>query len=163
MADTMIDFSGASVAAGAEGVFYAIGGSGSRQAVTDAEFADLVLPHDRRVLAAVPAEIPVIIHVCGSQIDLNRVSGLRAEVLSWATNGDGNPSLAEGAAMSGRVVLGGVELAHLAEGGEAVAKASAAAMAQMCGRDEFILGPGCSVHPYVPYAVLNVMAQATRT
>lgn len=162
IAETMAAFARRSVEAGADGIFYAIGGSASRSSVTAQEYAELVLPHDLRVLEAVPDGIPIMIHLCGDDVDLHRVERLPRAAVSLAAGAAGNPSLPETADTLGCAVVGGVELSDFAAGSDAVATAAAGALAEMEGRDDFILGPGCSVYPYVDAGVLDAMANAPK-
>jgi len=54
IADVLVDFSRKSVEAGAAGIFYAISGYASRDALPEAQYRELVLPTDLSVLNRLP-------------------------------------------------------------------------------------------------------------
>src|SRR5436309_455630 len=56
MADVLVDFRRRSVEAGAAGIFYAISGYASKDALAEAQYRELVLPTDLSVLNRLPAE-----------------------------------------------------------------------------------------------------------
>ena len=109
IAGVLIDFSKRSVRAGAAGVFYAISGYTSRDAMTEAVYRDLVLPYDVGVLEQLPREAWFnVVHLCGSKLNFGLSRDLPAQVVSWSIHNQGNPSLVEGRTMSGRAVMGGL-------------------------------------------------------
>ncbi|HEU4355980.1 MAG TPA: uroporphyrinogen decarboxylase family protein [Actinomycetota bacterium] len=158
IADALGDFAARSVAAGAAGIFFAISNFASSDLLSLAEYEDLALPHDVRVLASVPAEAWCnVLHLCGPRQHLELASELETHAISWSIHEPGNPSLAEGRARSGRAVMGGVDLRTLVDGEpEAVRQQARAAVASTEGTG-LLLAPGCSVPPSAPEENLRAM------
>jgi uroporphyrinogen decarboxylase len=151
IADTLGDFAARSIAAGAAGVFFAISDFASADLLSLAEYEDLALPHDVRVLASVPGETWFnVLHLCGPRLHFELAAELDTHAVSWSIHGPGNPSLAEGRARSGRVVMGGIDLRTLVDGEpEAVREQRRAAISSTEGVG-LLLAPGCSVPPEAP-------------
>jgi uroporphyrinogen decarboxylase len=164
IADALADFAVRSVTAGAAGIFYAISGFASAGVLSEDEYRALALPHDRRVLEAVPDGAWLnVLHLCGPRIHFGLASALDVDAVSWSVHEPGNPSLAEGRERSGRAVMGGLDQAGalvsgspdevLAQGRTAVAETEGAGL---------LLAPGCSVPPHAPDENLRaVMRSAT--
>ncbi|HEY6875476.1 MAG TPA: uroporphyrinogen decarboxylase family protein, partial [Candidatus Dormibacteraeota bacterium] len=109
IADGLVDFSRKSVAAGAAGIFYAISGYASRDAMPEQTYRDLVLPTDLSVLERLPREAWFnVLHLCGSNLHFGLAKDLPAQVVNWSVHNQGNPTLAEGRKISGKAVMGGL-------------------------------------------------------
>jgi uroporphyrinogen decarboxylase len=148
IADALADFAARSVHAGAAGIFFAISGFASADLLSLKEYEDLALPHDRRVLAAVPKSAWFdVLHLCGPRQHFELASALETHAVSWSIHEPGNPSLAEGRARSGRAVMGGIDLDTLVRGApEGVLEQGRAAVSSTDATG-IILAPGCSVPP----------------
>ena len=158
----LVDFVRRSLAAGADGIFYAVGGAASADALDEAEYEELLLGHDRAVLDAVPAETLVVVHLCGAHLNFGLAREFRADGISWSTTDPGNPSLAEGRERSGRAVVGGVpETAALVEGSAGDVRRSVRAAVDETDGRRVVIGPGCSVPPTAPSANLAAMVEET--
>ena len=147
IADVLVDFSKSSVKAGAAGVFYAVSGYASKDAMPENVYRELVLPLDRSVLERLPHEAWFnAVHLCGSNLHFALSRDMPAQVVSWSVHNQGNPTLAEGRTISGRPVMGGVgQRGSLLYGPPAEVEAEARrAIAETGGRG-LILAPGCSV------------------
>lgn len=160
----LIDFARRSVEAGAAGVFYAISsGFAGRDRMPLDVYEKLVLPHDVRVLEALPAEAWFnVLHLCGSNLHFDlagRMPGIQA--VSWSVHNRGNPSLPEGRKRSGRAVMGGLaQRTTLARGRpEEVIEQAREALRATDGRG-FLLAPGCSVPPAARQENLLAMMRA---
>jgi uroporphyrinogen decarboxylase len=161
IASALTGFIRESLAAGADGIFYAIGGSASVDALDPDEYTRLLLPHDLEVLAAVPTDVPVIVHLCGPNLNFDLARSLPVSAVSWSISEPGNPSLAAGRERSGLAVVGGVaEVADLVEGGPEAATRAVRAAVQETGGRGLVVGPGCSVPPTASDASLAAMAAA---
>ncbi|HSD48489.1 MAG TPA: uroporphyrinogen decarboxylase family protein [Actinomycetota bacterium] len=164
IADTLGDLAARSVVAGAAGVFFAISDFASADLLSLAEYEDLALPHDVRVLTSVPEEAWCnVLHLCGPRLHFGLASELETHAVSWSIHEPGNPSLAEGQARSGRAVMGGIDLQTLVGGGpDAVREQGRAAVAKTegCG---LLLAPGCSIPPGAPEENLRAMMEAVAT
>ena len=149
IAGVLIDFSKRSVRAGAAGVFYAISGYTSRDAMTEAVYRDLVLPYDVGVLEQLPREAWFnVVHLCGSKLNFGLSRDLPAQVVSWSIHNLGNPSLVEGRTISGRAVMGGLgQRASLLYGPPSEVESEARRAVAETGGRGLLLAPGCSVPP----------------
>jgi uroporphyrinogen decarboxylase len=162
IAETLIDFLRRSLAAGADGIFYAVGGAASADALDEAEYRELLLPHDGVVLDAVPAETLTIVHLCGPRLNFDLVRQLRVDAVSWAASDPGNPSLAEGRARSGVAVVGGVsETAVLVDGSPVDVRRAVRDAVDETGGRGLVVAPSCSVPPNAPLENLAAMAEET--
>jgi uroporphyrinogen decarboxylase len=164
IAAALVDYIRRSIAAGASGLFYAIGGSASSEALDQAEYESLLLRYDLEVLDSVPGDIPIFLHLCGPRLNFDLASALPVSAVSWATTDTSNPGLAEGRDRLARATVGGVaEIAVLRDGNATeVAQAVEAALDDTGGRG-LIVGPGCSVPPTVSDLNLAAMATAAAT
>jgi uroporphyrinogen decarboxylase len=160
IAEVLVDFSKRSVRAGAAGIFYAISGFASKDAMPESLYRELVLPLDVRVLEQLPPEAWFnAVHLCGSNLHFGLSRDIPVQVVSWSVHNQGNPTLAEGHAISGRAVMGGMgQRGTLIYGPPAEVEAEArSAIAEMEGKG-FLLAPGCSVPPRARDANLAAMA-----
>src|SRR2546430_17616626 len=96
IADALIDFSRASVEAGASGVFYAISGFATPDSMPVAVYDELALPLDRRVLEALPAEAWFnVLHLCGSHANMDVGRPLPVPAASHSIHNQAHPALGE--------------------------------------------------------------------
>jgi uroporphyrinogen decarboxylase len=162
VAQALIDFSRRSVEAGAAGIFYAISGYASRDAMPEAVYRQLGLPYDIGVLDQLPRSAWFnTVHLCGSNLHFAVARDLPAQAVSWSIHNQGNPSLADGGEISGRPVMGGMgQRSTLIYGRRPEIEAEAQrAIAETGGRG-LLLAPGCSVPPRVRDANLEAMVSA---
>jgi uroporphyrinogen decarboxylase len=161
IAEALADLVVRSVEAGAAGVFYAISGFASTDLLSADEYDELVLGSDRRVLDAIPDGAWLnVLHLCGprQRFDVASLLGLRA--VSWSIHERGNPPLAEGLSTTGRAVMGGIDLATLAQGSpDEVLQQGRAAVDATAGVG-LLLAPGCSVPPGAPEEHLRAIARS---
>ena len=147
IADGLVSFSAASVAAGAAGIFFAISGYASADLLSEAEYRSLALDPDLSVTGALADEAWLnVAHLCGPRLHFDLARSLGLQAVSWSVHEDGNPTLAEGRDRTGMAAMGGLghktTLVHgtpkqvIAEGREALKGTE--------GRG-VILAPGCSV------------------
>ena len=162
VAEALIDFSRRSVGAGAAGIFYAISGYAGRKVMSEDLYRDLVLPYDQAVLKALPDNAWFnAVHLCGSSLNFGLSRDLPSQAVSWSIHNQGNPSLAEGRAIAGRAVMGGLsQRATLLYGPPPkIEDEVRLAVAETGGRG-LILAPGCSVSPRVRDSNLEAMLTA---
>jgi uroporphyrinogen decarboxylase len=162
IADVLVDFAKQSIKAGAAGVFYAISGYASKDAMPEALYRELVLPIDVAVLERLPREAWFnAVHLCGSHLNFGLSRDLPTQVVSWSTHNQGNPSLSEGRTISGKPVMGGLgQRGTLIYGPPAEVEAEArSAIAETGGRG-LLLAPGCSVPPRARDVNLAAMVTA---
>jgi uroporphyrinogen decarboxylase len=162
ISDALVDFSKRSVKAGAAGVFYAISGYASRDAMREETYRELVLPVDLGVLEQLPREAWFnAVHLCGSNLNFGLARELPAQVVSWSIHNQGNPSLVEGRTMGGRAVMGGLgQRASLLYGPPDEVEAEARRAVAETGGRGLLLAPGCSVPPRARDMNLAAMVSA---
>jgi uroporphyrinogen decarboxylase len=162
IAAALIDYSRKSVEAGAAGIFYAISGFATPDSMPAAVYSELLLPLDRRILEALPAEAWFnVLHLCGSHVTMDVGRELPVQVVSYSIHNQGNPSLAEAKRLTGKTVMGGLEQRKVLVGGppDAIDEQVAAAVSSTGGRG-LLVAPGCSVPPSAPDANLRRMMEA---
>ena len=162
IADSLVEFSRRSVAAGAAGVFYAISGYASKDALPEAVYRELVLPLDLLVLERLPSEAWFnVVHLCGSHLHFGLSRDLPVPAVSWSVHNQGNPSLAEGRQISGKAVMGGLgQRSTLLYGSPTTVEAEARRAVGETGGRGLILAPGCSVPPRARDGNLAAMVSA---
>lgn len=162
VAEALGDFSRASIAAGAAGIFFAISGYAGRGVMPEAAYREAVLPLDLRVLSQLPEEAWFnVLHLCGSNLNFDLSREFPVQVVSWSIHNQGNPSLAEGRTISGRAVMGGLsQRSTLIYGPPPKIAAEARQAIDDTGGRGLLLAPGCSVPPRVRSDNLAAMAQA---
>ena len=160
IAAMLADFSVRSIEAGAAGVFFAIAAFASADLVPPDAYAARVLPHDRAVLDALPeAAWFNVLHLCGPRQRFDVADRLALPVVSWSIHEAGNPSLAGGARMTDKTVMGGVDQARtLVHGTPEEVERQARAATQDTAGVGVIVAPGCSVAPRAPEANLRALA-----
>jgi uroporphyrinogen decarboxylase len=162
IADALIDFSRRSIGVGASGIFYAISGYTSKDAMSESAYREQLLSYDVAVLRQMPAAAWFnVVHLCGSNLNFGLVRDLPAQVVSWSIHNQGNPSLAEGRKLSGRAVMGGLgQRASLLYGPPPEVEAEARRAVAETGGRGLLLAPGCSVPPRAKDVNLAAMVSA---
>lgn len=161
VAETLAGHARASLEAGADGIFYATNVARAG-ALTAAECRRFQRPYDLRVLDAVAGAPFNVLHVCGACVHFDEFADYPVSAFSWAL-GEGNPSLAEGHRRTGRAVVGGLPAKpeFAATTADALAAQARRAVEEMKGR-ALLLGPGCSIDPDTPAALLHAVGAAVR-
>jgi uroporphyrinogen decarboxylase len=149
--EVLVDFSKRSISAGAAGIFYAISGYTSRDAMPEDVYRELVLPTDKAVLGHLPREAWFnVVHLCGSKLQFDLVNEMPSQVVSWSIHNLGTPTLSQGRTLSGRAVMGGLgQRKSLLYGPPAEVQAEAKRAIADTGGRGLLLAPGCSVPPRV--------------
>jgi uroporphyrinogen decarboxylase len=160
--DALAGFASASVEAGAAGVFYAISGFASPDAMPKEVYDELLFPIDQRFLEALPAEAWFnVLHLCGSHVNMDVPRRLPVQAVSYSIHNRGNPSLAEAQQLTGKAVMGGLEQRKVLVGGPSVTieRQVRAAISSTGGRG-LLIAPGCSVPTRASEANLGLMMKA---
>jgi uroporphyrinogen decarboxylase len=160
--DALAGFASASVEAGAAGVFYAISGFASPDAMPKEVYDELLFPIDQRFLEALPAEAWFnVLHLCGSHVNMDVARRLPVQAVSYSIHNRGNPSLAEAQQLTGKAVMGGLEQRKVLVGGPSVTieRQVRAAISSTGGRG-LLIAPGCSVPTRASEANLGLMMKA---
>jgi uroporphyrinogen decarboxylase len=151
IAEALLDFSKRSIGAGAAGVFYAVSGYTSRDAMPEDVYRELVLATDQAVLSHLPREAWFnVVHLCGSKLQFDLVNEMPSQVVSWSIHNLGTPTLSQGRNLGGRAVMGGLgQRKSLLYGPPAEVQAEAKRAIADTGGRGLLLAPGCSVPPRV--------------
>jgi uroporphyrinogen decarboxylase len=160
--NALMGFARNSVAAGAAGVFYAISGFATRDAMPVDVYDSLVFPMDLRITESLPAAAWFnVVHLCGSHLNMDVARRLPVQAVSYSVHNAGNPSLEVAQRLTGKAVMGGLEQRGALVGGppEAIERQVRDAIAQTGGRS-LLLAPGCSVPPRARESNLALMMQA---
>jgi uroporphyrinogen decarboxylase len=160
--NALIDFSRKSVEAGAAGIFYAISGFATPNAMPVDVYDSLLFPIDLRVTEAFPAAAWFnVVHLCGSRVNMDVARRLPVDAVSYSVHNAGNPSLAEARRLTGKAVMGGLEQRGALVGGPqaAIEEQVRQAIAET-GGEHLLLAPGCSVPPRAREANLAAMMRA---
>jgi uroporphyrinogen decarboxylase len=160
--DALAGFARASVEAGAAGVFYAISGFASPDAMPNQVYDELLFPIDQRFIEALPAQAWFnVLHLCGSHVNMDVARRLPVQAVSYSIHNRGNPSLVEAQKLTGKAVMGGLEQRKVLVGGPSVTieRQVRAAISSTGGRG-LLIAPGCSVPTRASEANLRLMMKA---
>jgi uroporphyrinogen decarboxylase len=160
--DALVGFARASVEAGAAGVFYAISGFATPDAMPNEVYDELLFPIDQRFLEALPAQAWFnVLHLCGSHVNMDVARRLPVQAVSYSIHNRGNPSLVEAQKLTGKAVMGGLEQRRVLVSGPSVTieRQVRVAVSSTGGRG-LLIAPGCSVPPRAPEANLRLMMKA---
>ncbi|MDP9342987.1 MAG: hypothetical protein M3Q23_13050 [Actinomycetota bacterium] len=162
IAATMAGFARRSIESGAAGVFFAVSGYASDDVMGYEEYRDLVLPHDRRVLEAVPgAAWCNVLHLCGANLHFALANDLPSHAVSWSVHDPGNPSVAQGRDLAGRAAMGGVDgKGALVDGSPDLVRAQVEEAIHATQGRGLLVAPGCSVPPEAPEENLAALGPA---
>jgi uroporphyrinogen decarboxylase len=132
----------ASLAAGADGIFFA-SQLADRSALDDAAYAEFGIPYDLAALAALDPDAILLLHLHGQQPMLDIADRYPPGFLNWHDRKAG-PPLEAGAAQSGRPVAGGIDESRIATQTpeEVAAQVRSAIAANPRG---LLVAPGCVV------------------
>jgi len=147
--------------AGVDGFFFGAYGC-EPEWLTQAQYQQAAMPHDRSVLATLREAPMLMLHIhgeSGAYFDL--LKDYPADALSWEDR-LGGPSLAEARRRTGKCLIGGVN--HLKAGASrAELMAEAEDAIQQTGGRGLILAPGCTFGPEVPAELLLALREAVES
>lgn len=150
--------------AGVDGIYFASLG-GERRMFTDAEFAEFIAPYEIEILREI-ADVPCfnILHMCKSDLNLNRYLNYPANVLNWGVYED-NISLEEGRKLFGadKVYLGGMDDRDgvFVDGTLEEIRETAQDLVNSFGWKRFILGADCTLPTNLPSERMHAAAEGT--
>lgn len=145
IAETLAEYAGEVLKAGADGVYYAALGMAREQYLSLDEWNEFVRPYDQIVLEALGSK-PVMLHTCGIKANPQRFADFPVAALHWAESAPGNPSIAEGWSWSGsKAIAGGVDERLFGTGAAQRIFEAAVRSARAHREHPFILSPECSV------------------
>ncbi len=145
------DYVGRIVDHGAAGIFYATTKMGSYDVLSKQQFETFSRPYDLRILKAASDAWFNVFHVCSDNNMLDLVTDMPVAAFSWAATSPTNASLAEGAAMTGKAVMGGISGKTVLVDGpaEAIVREVRAAGESMNGR-RLLIAADCSIPVETP-------------
>ena len=152
--ETLASYLAAAREAGADGVFYSIGGAVAPSAggLTQREFDDLVAPLDRALLESAEGMVRIA-HVHGFPLEFDRVRDYPVEAFNWSHRHTA-PTLADARRLTDRALVGGID--EIAFAGQSLGEAELElrrAVAE-AGQVGLLIGPGCTVPPDTPARLL---------
>jgi uroporphyrinogen decarboxylase len=162
IADTMLAFARASLAAGASGIFFATQ-CASRRLLSEAEHRRFGVAYDRRVLDPIRAEARyVMLHLHGEDVMFDQVAEYPANMLNWHDR-RGELSLKTALGRFPGLLVGGLsENVTLPKGpAQAIAAEVRDAIAQTGGR-RLMIAPGCVIPVATPEAHYRAAVEAVR-
>jgi uroporphyrinogen decarboxylase len=161
IAETLAAYARLTLAAGADGVFYATNVA-TRALMSADECRRFQRPFDTTILSAVAQAPFTLLHVCGEGIWFDEFIDYPVTAFSFAL-APGNPSLKDAHEQTGRAVVGGVpakpQIASMT--GPALVERTKAAVGEMAGR-WLLVGPDCSINPDTPEPLLHAVAETLR-
>ena len=153
-------FAAGSLAAGADGVFFATQ-LADRSRLGDDEYREFGVPYDLQIFDALPVAAPLLLHLHGDAPMLDLSGRYPSGALSWHDRRSG-PSLREAARELGRPVCGGIDEAAIASAAPADAAAQAVdAVRQLDGRG-VIVAPGCVIPVTTPATTIRAALDAVQ-
>lgn len=140
-----ITFVQAALAAGADGIFYAMEYASADLTNAD-QFDRYAAPFDTRILRAARNKSNfTVLHLHGANIMFDKVKDWPADALNWDDRKAG-PSLAAVQSIDGRCVLGGLDqTVTLVSGSEEEVRSQVADAVQETHGRSVMIGPGCSL------------------
>lgn len=155
IAETTVRFVQAALAAGADGIFYAIQHA-SAALLSEAEYREVCRPLDLRVLEAAHAGSFNLLHLHGLNTYFDLVADYPVDGLNWHDR-DTGPSLAEGARRFPGLVVGGLSQHDIVEGSpHSVRSLAREAITQLDGR-RLCLSTGCVMPTVAPWGNIRAL------
>ena len=160
--ETMIRYVGATLDAGADGIFYATQ-TATPEVLTDDESERFGAEYDRRVLAAArPRSALTLLHVHGKAIFFDQMTALAPHAINWHDRLTA-PSLGEARLRFGGALFGGLgEHATLHSGPPAAIAAEVADAVRQTGGRGVVVAPGCVLPLRTPDAHLAAVVDAVK-
>lgn len=147
LADTLARYCAGLLAAGADGVYYAVQGIAGGW-LSEAEFREFARPYDLHVLDACSAGWLNVVHLHGDRDLMWQLAvGYPGAVLCWEDRLTDVPLAEIRASVPDKAVMGGIDErgAITRADADALEREMRDALAQTDGGRHFILAPGCSV------------------
>lgn len=153
-------FALASLAAGADGFFFATQ-LADGALVGEEEYREFGVPYDLHVLAGLPAETPLLLHFHGQAPLLGLAGRYPAGALSWHDRRFG-PALADVHRARQRPVSGGIDEERILTAGAEDVAAQAAEAARLGREGGVIVAPGCVIPVATPAANIRAALDAVQ-
>jgi uroporphyrinogen decarboxylase len=158
IAATTANFVREALAAGADGIFYAMQRA-SADFLAEAEYREIARPHDLRVLEAAQPATFNLLHLHGLNTYFDLVADYPAHALNWHDR-DTGPSLAEGARRFPGLVVGGLSQRDMVEGTPESVRALAREAIAAQGTRPVCLSTGCVMQTVTPWGNIRALRDA---
>jgi uroporphyrinogen decarboxylase len=159
--ETMAAYAGATLGAGADGIFFATTEWATHAALTLEQYNTFGRPYDLRVLDAVAGAPMNVLHVCRADNMLADLIDYPVAAFNWAQHASGNLSLRDAQILTSKAVMGGVdERQALLHGSADNVRAQVRDAVRETNGQRFLLGPGCSIDPTTPAANIRAAMEA---
>lgn len=165
IAESLMEFTDCSLAAGAEGIFYAALG-GEKNFFSDEEFEEFVAPYEKMIYDHIKKKAGFdILHICKTNINFERYVALKPTIVNWGVYGN-RFTLTEGAKLfSDSIVLGGFPDRHgvLVDGSdEEIREHTKEVLDEMEGK-RFIVGSDCTLPTEISYQKIKLVVKAVES
>ena len=161
IAETTVRFVREALAAGADGIFYAMQRA-SAEFLSEAEYREVARPLDLRVLEAAGEATFNLLHLHGLNTYFDLVVDYPAHALNWHDR-DTGPSLAEGARHFPGLVVGGLSQRDMVEGTPERVRALAHTAIESLGGRPLCLSTGCVMQTVTPWGNIRALREAAET
>lgn len=158
IAETTVRFVQAALAAGADGIFYAIQHAAAAL-LSESEYRELCRPHDLRILEAARDGGFNLLHLHGLNTYFDLVADYPAHALNWHDR-DTGPSLAEGARRFPGLVVGGLSQRDIVEGTPQSVRSLAHDTIAQFGNRRLCLSTGCVMPTVAPWGNIRALRAA---
>lgn len=160
LTETTVRYVRASLAAGADGIFYATQHAAA-DLLSEREYREIVRPLDLRILEAAQGATFNLLHLHGLHSAFDLVADYPVHAINWHDR-DTPPTLGEGARRFPGLVVGGLSQRELIESSPAQIQALAAdAIAQTNGR--LCLSTGCVMQTTTPWGNIRALRAAVES
>jgi len=160
IAETTVRFVQAALAAGADGIFYAMQRAAA-DSLSEAEYREVARPLDLRILEAAKDARFNLLHLHGLHTYFNLVADYPAHALNWHDR-DTGPSLAEGARRFPGLVVGGLSQHDMVEGTPHSVRALARDAIEALGGRRLCLSTGCVMQTVTPWGNIRALRAAAQ-
>jgi uroporphyrinogen decarboxylase len=160
IAETTVRFVQAALAAGADGIFYAMQRAAA-DSLSEAEYREVARPLDLRILEAAKDARFNLLHLHGLHTYFDLVADYPAHALNWHDR-DTGPSLAEGARRFPGLVVGGLSQHDMVEGTPHSVRALAREAIEALGGRRLCLSTGCVMQTVTPWGNIRALRAAAQ-
>lgn len=159
IADTVARFAEAAIEAGADGIFLAVQ-QASYRVLSLAEYRELGVPYDRRVLEAASRGWLHLLHLHGEDVFYELLADYPVQAINWHDRAT-PPSLAEGKGLFRGAVVGGLrQWETLLQGTPDQVRAEVGEALVQTGGRRFVVGAGCVIPLTTPERNLRAATEA---
>lgn len=161
IAESLAQFAGACIEAGAAGIYYSAQGGEEERFTTD-EFETYIKPHDLTVLNAIKDKGEFnLLHVCGDNIRLASYADYPSHAVNWAATKH-NLDLKQGYSLFRRTVVGGLnDRGVIVNGSPAEIQKAVRQIIGDFGTRALMIGADCTVPTNINLGNIRTAVEAT--